>query len=154
MSTYSEKLKEYLITNSIQAEVVDFNQSCRSVEEAAEAVGAPVADFIKSICLIDSTGNLIVAIVKGEHRVDAGLVASAMNIRKPRMATPEEILERTGYPCGGTPPVGFLATFLVDSDVMERETVYAGGGGENSLLRISTGDLVRANNGRITKIRR
>jgi len=51
MSTYGEKLKEYLITNRIQAEVINFNQPCRSVKGAAEAAGVPVTDVIKSICL-------------------------------------------------------------------------------------------------------
>ena len=70
--------------------------------------------FVKSICLI-SQDNLIVAIVKGEDRVSIRRVAEALNIAKPRMATPHEILEKTGYPCGGTPPLGFEAVFLIDS---------------------------------------
>lgn len=154
MNIYEEKVKEYLRANSIQAEQLNFNESCHSVEEAAKAVNASVADFIKSICLIDSEDSLIVAIVKGEDRVSTGRVATTMNITKPRMATPQEILERTGYPCGGTPPIGFQATFLIDTKVMERETIYAGGGSENSLLRISTKDLLKANKGQIVKIRR
>lgn len=151
---YVEKLKEYLVANGIQAELLSFDQSCHSVEEAASAVNASADDFIKSICLIDAENNLIVAIVKGDHRVSTDLVAAAMNTKKARMAKPAEVLERTGYPCGGTPPVGFPANFLIDTDVLERETVYAGGGDENSLLRLSTKELVKANEGRIVRIRR
>lgn len=154
MNVYEEKLREYLRARGIQAEQLNFNESCHSVEEAAKAVNASAVDFVKSICLVDSEGGLIVAVVKGEDKVHTGLVAAAVNVRKPRMATPEEILERTGYPCGGTPPLGFHATFLVDTKVVEREMVYAGGGSENSLLRISTKGLLEANKGRVVKVRR
>lgn len=34
------------------------------------------------------------------------------------LATPGEILEKTGYPCGGTPSFGYQAMFLVDPKVM------------------------------------
>jgi prolyl-tRNA editing enzyme YbaK/EbsC (Cys-tRNA(Pro) deacylase) len=69
------------------------------------------------------------------------------------MATPDEILEKTGYPCGGTPSFGYEAMFLVDPRVMEREVVYTGGGSETSLVKIGTEELVRANHGTILRIR-
>jgi prolyl-tRNA editing enzyme YbaK/EbsC (Cys-tRNA(Pro) deacylase) len=37
---------------------------------------------------------------------------------------------------------------------MEKKAVYAGGGSENSLLRISIKELLEANKGQIVKIRR
>ena len=109
---------------------------------------------VKNICLVDSDGNLVVAIVKGEDRVSTTRVGKAIGKDKPRTATPEEILERTGYPCGGTPSFGYEAVFLVDERVMEKEWVLSGGGSENSLLRIAPRELLRANGGRVEKIRR
>ncbi len=70
------------------------------------------------------------------------------------MATPEEILAKTGYPCGGTPPFGYQATFLIDPRVMEKEIVYTGGGSESSLIKIATQGLVQANQGLTVRIRK
>ena len=99
-------------------------------------------------------GNLIVAIVKGEDKVSVVNVADVLHIDKPKIATPEEILEKTGYICGGTPSFGYPATFLIDSKVMEKEIVYSGGGSEQSLLKIETKELQKANNGMIVQIRK
>ena len=77
-----------------------------------------------------------------------------MNIERPRIATPEDILQKTGYPCGGTPSFGYDATFLVDPRVMEKEIIYTGGGSENSLVRISSIELLRANEGKIIRVRK
>ena len=154
MNEYEEKFKLYLQKNNIDAEHLSFQQSCHSVEEAAKAANAKLEDFVKNICIVDAQGNLIVAIVKGEDRASTNDVAKVLNIQRLRIATPEEILEKTGYPCGGTPSFGYSATFLIDTKVMEKEIDYSGGGSENSLLKISTKELQRANSGKIVRIRK
>lgn len=154
MNNYEEKIKQYIKDNNIKAEHLVFQQSCHSVADAAKAVNANPEDFVKNICIIDSKNNLIVAIVKGENKVDLNKISKLLNIERPRMATPDEILEKTKYPCGGTPSFGYHATFLIDEQVMEKEFVYSGGGSENSLIKVSTKELQKANNGKILKIRK
>ena len=154
MNHHEEKLKKFLQDNNIQGEHLSFNQSCHSVEEAAQAANAKTDDFVKNICMFDSNDNLIVAIVKGEDRASTTQVGKALNIERPRTATPDEILQKTGYPCGGTPSFGYNAKFLIDPRVMEKEFVYTGGGSENSLIKISTKELQKANNGEIIRVRK
>lgn len=153
MNEYEEKLKQYIKVHNIQAEHLTFNQSCHSVAEAAEAVNAKATDFIKSICMVDPNGNLFVGIVKGEDKADLSLVQNLAKT-KIRIAKPDEMLEKTGYPCGGTPPFGFTATFLIDPRVMEKEIVYAGGGSQTSLLKISAKELQKASSGQLASIRK
>jgi len=131
-----------------------FDKSCHTVQEAADAVGAAPADFVKNICLLDDKDNLIVAIVKGEDRVSRSKVGKALNIEMPRIANEGEILEKTGYPCGGVPSFGYKATFIIDPKVVEKEIVYTGGGSEYSLVRISSQELLRSNNGLVANIRK
>ncbi|MBI4152492.1 YbaK/EbsC family protein [Candidatus Woesearchaeota archaeon] len=154
MNQYEEKLKIFLRDNNIQSEHLSFNKSCHSVEDASKAANVNTDDFVKNICMIDSKGDLIVAIVKGEDRASTSRVEKALNIKRPRTATPEEILQKTGYPCGGTPSFGYDAKFLIDPRVMEKEVVYSGGGSENSLVKISTKELQKANNAEIVRIRK
>ena len=154
MNEYEEKLKKYMKENCVVGEHLSFGQSCHSVEEAAQAANANNHDFVKNICMIDSNGNLIVAIVKGEDRASTSRVEKTLNIERPRIATSEEILQKTSYPCGGTPSFGYNATFLVDPRVMEKEVVYSGGGSENSLVKISTKELQKANKGKIVRVRK
>ena len=154
MNEYEEKLKIFMQDHSIRGEHLIFEESCHTVKEAAKAANAGIEDFIKNICMIDAQGNLIVAIVKGEDRASTSRVAKALNIKRPKIATPEEILKRTGYPCGGVPSFGYEAIFLVDPKVMEKEIVYTSGGSENSLAKISAKELQKANQGRIVRVRK
>ncbi len=153
MNTYEQRMRAYLEEQHIRAEHLSFDQPCHSVAEAARAVNASPEELVKNICLLDSEGQLITAIVKGEDRVSISRVARGLQRQGLRLATPEEILERTGYPCGGTPSFGYQALFLVDPKVMERELVFTGGGSETSLVRIGTAELIRANGGTLLRIR-
>ena len=154
MNEYEAKLMKYIKDNKISAEHLSFKQSCHSVEEAAQSANASKEDFVKNICLINSDGDLIVAIIKGEDKVDISKIEKKYNTKKLRFATKQEILDKTGYPCGGTPSFGSKAKFLIDSKVMEKDTVYSGGGSENSLVKISTIELQKSNKGKTFEIRK
>lgn len=154
MNPYEEKIKKYIKDNNIKAEHLSFETSCHSVEEAVQAVNASAEDFVKNICLIDNEGNLIVAIVKGENRASTSKISRQLGIERPRTANLQEILQKTGFTCGGVPSFGYSATFLVDPKVMEKEVVYSGGGSEKSLIKISPQELLKANQGQVIKIRK
>ena len=154
MNEYEEKLKSYIKLMGIEAKHLSFSQSTHSVEEASRAVGAGPDDFVKSICMIAGEGGLMIAIVKGEDRASTSRVSKVLGGSGVRIARSEEILERTGYPVGGTPAFGYLATFLVDPKVMERKQVYSGGGSENSLIYMATEEMLRANKGKVVRVRK
>ncbi len=154
MSHYEDKLRDYISENGIDAEVKSFEQSTHSVAEAAAAVSASPGDFVKSICMVTMGGKLVVAIVKGEHRASSSRVAKVLGTPKPRIARPDEILELSGYPVGGTPAFGYEATFLMDPRVLEKEKVYSGGGSGNALTYMSTEEMKRVNGATVTRVRK
>ncbi len=154
MKEYEQKLQKYIEDNNIECEYLEFEQSCHSVLEAATAAKVAPDDCVKNICLIDSGGNIIVAIVKGDDRVSTSRVGRGLNIDRPRIATPDEILDKTGYPCGGTPSFGYQAKFLIDPVVMEKEIILSGGGTEFTLIKITPIELQKANKGKVIKIRK
>ena len=154
MNAYEHKLKQFIAAGSIEAEHLSFEQSCHSVAEAAAVVGTDPKHFVKNICMTDVQGQVIVAIVKGEDRASTSRVAKALQTERVRTMTPDEMLTKTGYPCGGTPSFGFAATFLVDPRVMQKDEVYTGGGSETALVRVSPQALLQANGGRVVRIRR
>ncbi len=154
MNTYEDKLKRYIEENNIVCEHLIFKNSCHSVKEAAETAGAEMDDFVKNICMADSDGNIIVAIVKGEDRASTKRVARALCIERPNTAIPENIFEKTGYPIGGVPSFGYKAVFLIDERVMEKEEVYSGGGSPNALVKIGSKELLASNGGIVARIRK
>ncbi len=151
---YEERLKAFMKEKGIEGEHLTFCKSCHSVAEAAEAAGVTPGDFVKSICMVDDSGRLIVGIVGGEDRASTSRVAKALNISAVRMATPDEVFLKTGFPCGGTPSFGYSATFFMDPKVTEKEYVYMGGGSETSLVRIKPLEIIKGNRGEIIRIRK
>jgi len=151
---FESRLKNYMQENAINAEHLVFEECCHSVEEAARASGTTPEVFVKNICLIDDKGSLIVAIVRGKDNVSSSRVGKVLECDTVRAATPDEILSKSGYPCGGVPSFGYEAKFLVDSKVIEMEMVYTGGGSTYSLTRMLPEDLIKANRGMVVRIRR
>lgn len=154
MKHFEEKLSNYIIENNIQAEHLIFNESCHSVPEAANAAKASIEDFVKNICLITPNEELVVAIVKGEDKVSLSRVSKILNLESVRIANENEILNKTGYICGGVPSFGYKATFLLDLKVMEREIIYSGGGSTQALTKMNPILLQKANKAQIARIRR
>lgn len=154
MNEYERMLKQYMKDNRIEGEHLVFEQSCHSVEEAARAANADPRQLVKNICLIDNQGDLIVAIVSGGDRVSTSKVGRMLGIEPPRIAESGEIEELTGYPCGGVPSFGYPARFLIDSRVLEQESVLSGGGSQNSLVKIKVQELRRANQALVGRIRK
>jgi prolyl-tRNA editing enzyme YbaK/EbsC (Cys-tRNA(Pro) deacylase) len=152
--SYEKKLKRFIQDQQISCEHLTYSERCHSVAAAAQAAGVTAQDFVKNVCLADPQGAIVVAIVKGEDRVDTSRVAKFLGVKKVRIATAEEMLEKTGYPCGGTPSFGYPGRFLIDERVMEMEAVYSGGGSEYSLTKMRPADLVRANGGEVIRVRK
>ncbi len=174
MNNYEENLKEFLHENKVKGELLFFEKSVHTVEDACREVNrltpccmTPLAsadlasnecaqpdDFVKTICMIADDGKVIGAIVLGSCRASTERVAKALNIERPQVATPEQATEKTGYLVGGTPPFGYEATFLIDPKVMKKEIVYAGGGTPNALLKIGPKEIQRINHAVIARIRK
>ncbi len=150
MNKYEEKLTKYINENKIKCDYLRFDQSCHTVEDSARAVNTSHENIIKNICLIDSNGRIIVAILKGNDRVSLNRIAKTLKIPSPRFATTDEIILKTGYPAGGVPGFGFNAIFLIDQKIMSKKIIYTGAGSENCLVKISPDELQKANKGLLT----
>ena len=151
---YHERLKRWLDSRSIEYEHLTFKNSCHSIEEAVTASGEPIEYFVKNICMVSDNGKFIVAIVSGENRASTSRVAKALQISRPHLATPQEILENTGYKIGGVPSLSYSATFLIDPKVAHKEYIITGGGTEYALLKLKVKDLIANTNAKVVRVRK
>ena len=153
-NNYYTKLKNFIIDKSVEYQHTVYDTSCHSVDDAVLASGEDRDTIVKSVCMIDNKGVLIVAIVSGNFRASTSRVAKALGIDRPRLATPEEVFVKTGYPAGGVPSFSYPAVYLIDEKVMENEFVITGGGSEFALIKIKSQDLHTINNGKVFRIRK
>jgi Cys-tRNA(Pro) deacylase len=136
-------------------EVLEFEASTRTSDEAAAAVGCTVAEIAKSLIFKAADGRPVLVIASGANRVDEKKVRALLG-QKIARADAEFVRAATGYVIGGVPPVGHATAplVLIDADLQRFAAVWAAGGTPNAVFRITPADLVRLTDGRIADVAR
>ncbi len=82
-------------------------------------------------------------ITSGSNRVDRKRKLKRILGFKPGMATPDYVLESTGYMIGGVPPFGHTkpVTVLMDQDLMQYDLVWGAGGTPQTVFPITPQEL-------------
>ena len=135
-----EWLKNYIREEGIDAKIIEVEKAS-TVKEAAEELECSKRQIVKSIVLV-AENEAVVAIVDGTSSVDLKRVEKLVG-KDVRVAGRKEVLNLTGFPAGGVPPVGHNCKVILDERVLKNERVYGGGGDENHLLLISPSEIVR-----------
>jgi len=147
---YSDTLTSFLSSRNVWHRLIEFSEPVKTVEEASKQVDAE--RIAKSIVMIDSNGNPLLAIVPARSRVSHRRLKEILNVRDVRLANTEEVLLYSGYPAGGVPPFNQIKRVFVDPRVLEKETAIVGGGDIDKLLEVTTRDLVDVSSAQITDI--
>lgn len=138
-------LADFLRGQELDAEILSPGVPMPTVDAAAAALGVAPERIFKSILFAAADGRCAMAIACGKARVDATRLAALTGMGGLRLASPDVALRVTGYPAGGTPPVGHRERFpvVVDARVAAQEWGWAGGGREELMVRIRSADIVR-----------
>jgi Cys-tRNA(Pro) deacylase len=145
------KLAERLADLRIDAELILLGKETTTAQMAAEALGVPIGLVIKSILFQAKSGALVLVVAPGTGRIETKKLSQVTGIDGWRLAKPDVVLEVTGYPVGGTPPVGLKqkVRMIVDAGAAALPEAYAGGGRHDVMLRIKPSDIVRINEAEI-----
>ncbi|MDP6562442.1 MAG: YbaK/EbsC family protein [Candidatus Thalassarchaeum sp.] len=119
-----------------------YAEGTRTSRDAADQLGCDVEHIAKSIVFAGQEGAIIV-ITSGANRVERKRKLKRVLGYKPGMATPDYVLESTGYRIGGVPPFGHPkpVTVLMDEDLMQYDIVWGAGGTAQTVFPIAPGDL-------------
>jgi Cys-tRNA(Pro)/Cys-tRNA(Cys) deacylase len=147
-------LADFIRAQGIEAEIVAPGVEMPTVEAAAAVLGVQPERIFKSILFQASDGACAMAIACGKARVDARKLAVLTGLTRLRLASPEVALAVTGYPAGGTPPIGHRARFpvVVDTRVAAQPWGWAGGGRKELMVRIASADIVRLNGAQVAEV--
>ena len=95
----------------VTLDVVAFDESTHTAQEAAAAVGADLGQIVKSLVFVvprdDGGQEPVVCLVSGRNRVDLARLAAVTGEQEIRRATAREAYDLTGFSIGGIPPIGF-----------------------------------------------
>jgi prolyl-tRNA editing enzyme YbaK/EbsC (Cys-tRNA(Pro) deacylase) len=145
-------IQTYLEEQSIPGEILVLEMPTPTVEDAALAVGTTPQQIVKSILFIVGD-QPVLAVSCGTDRVDRRVIAAIYGVgrKKVKLASPEVMLEVSGYEAGAMPPFAHRQKIktLLDQRVLQQPVVYAGGGAENALMRLSPEDILKATNAQV-----
>ena len=159
MQNYEEKLKSYIKDNNIKAEQLFFDNLVDHRENVLKTIKEKdigFDDIIKTVVFIDLNkeidyGNAVIGIVPANSRVNKDKLRKESN-SKVKIASADEVLILTGYPAGGVPPFGFKGSFFMDKSLMNKNTVYAGGGSIRTLIKTSIKEVLKTTKSKIVNI--
>lgn len=148
------RLARYLAGRGVDADILFPDQPTPTVPLAAEALGVPPDQIVKSLLFRGKDGACALAIVRGTAQVSRSRLAAATGLRQPKLAPPAVVRDLTGYEPGGTPPVGHLTPVpvVVDRAVLDELVVFGGGGSDRAMLRIRPNDIVRLTHARVADL--
>lgn len=139
-----DDLQRYLTAHSIPAEIIHLTQHTPTVPAAAEALGVPVDEIVKTV-IFYVVDQPYAVLANGVRRVDRRKLAEhfGVNRKKIDLANGDQVIALTGYAPGTVPPFGHRQpiNFLIEPGILQHEFVYAGGGGIAELLKVRSSDL-------------
>lgn len=124
-------------------EVLEFEESTATSEQAAAAIGCTVAQIAKSLIFKGKkSGDPVLIVASGINRVDEKKVRDLLGEKISRPDA-EFVREVTGFAIGGIPPVGHTTEMkvLLDEDLQTLETIWAAAGTPNAVFNLTVSAL-------------
>jgi prolyl-tRNA editing enzyme YbaK/EbsC (Cys-tRNA(Pro) deacylase) len=124
-------------TPGLDFDIREMAETTHTAQEAADAVGCPVAAIVKSLVFaID--GEPVLLLVSGPSRVNVDAVAARLGVSLGK-ADADQVKTVTGYSIGGVPPFGHVnpvRTFM-DEDLLAIDELWAAAGSANAVFPIA-----------------
>jgi prolyl-tRNA editing enzyme YbaK/EbsC (Cys-tRNA(Pro) deacylase) len=153
MASSIENFKRELIKNNLDLDIIYFNESTKTSQDAAKVLNTEVAKIGKSIVFKTETGKFIVVIASGKNKINEKLIEKEVN-EKLVKTNPDEIKEKIGYPIGGIPPFGHKNETIIffDEELLSFDEIFCAAGTPNSVFKISPKELLKINKAKVIKI--
>lgn len=122
------------------------SESARTALDAANSLGIEVGQVASSIVFRLPSGNPLLVITSGRHRVDTNLVAENLGVEKLDRADADFIKESSGFSIGGVAPIGWLSApeiTVIDRALDDYEIVWAASGHPHAVYPTTYAELIR-----------
>lgn len=148
------RVRAYLNAHGWSGQIVRFDQSTRTAQDAATAIGCDVAQIVKSLVFQTQPGHQpVLVLTSGANRVDETALEQALGASIGK-ANATFVRDQTGYAIGGVPPVAHTQsiTTLIDQDLMQFAVIWAAAGHPHAVFELTPAELVRLTGGRVVRV--
>lgn len=118
----------------------------RSIEQAAAERNQDVSQVVRSILFRLNEGEYAMVLVAGKNQISWKALRNHFGMHRLTMASPEEVLEVTGYKVGTVSPFGLKTKvpMLADKNVFAPVAVSMGSGISGTAIMMLSKDLKNA----------
>ena len=122
--------------------VIELEQTARTANDAATALGCKVGAIVKSL-LFKAGEKFVLCLVSGDKRCSLNKLKKILNEKDVSMANPEDVKKVTGYTIGGVSPTGHLTKIkiYIDENLKNFSSIFAAAGHPNAVFEIDFEDL-------------
>ena len=131
------------------------SDSARTAIDAANSLGIEVGQIASSLIFKLPSGNPLLIITSGRHKVDTDLVAQNLNIEKLDRVDADYVKERSGYSIGGVSPLGWISKpeiTLIDEALNDYDVVWAAAGHPHAVYPTSFSELLECTGAKPTVV--
>jgi len=139
------RFKEAADSHGVKGEINILAETARTAIDAANGLGIEVGQIASSLIFKLPSGNPLLIITSGRHRVDTDLVAKNLDIPELGRADANYVKEVSGYSVGGVSPIGWITTpeiTLIDQALNDYEIVWAASGHPHAVYPTSYTELI------------
>ncbi len=155
LSPTAQKVQDLLTSLGFDCEVIEFQESTRTAQEAADRAGCTLGQITKSLIFKGrTTGKPILVLTSGANRVDEKLINEYAGEPIGR-ADADFVRSVTGFAIGGVPPLGHaqkMETYL-DQDLLQFKTIWAAAGTPNAIFELTPAALQKMTDGKVVKVK-
>lgn len=142
-----ESVKEHLKKWNRDKDIMIFDQSSATVEQAAEIIGVESKRIAKTLSFRGEGDKAILVVTAGDAKIDNKKFRYTFGF-KARMLNADEVVEQTGHVVGGVCPFGLANDLDVYLDVSLKrfDTVFPACGSINSAIEVTCDELKEYSN--------
>ena len=129
----------------VNGQVTVLAETARTAVDAANGLGIEVGQIASSLIFKFPSGNPLLIITSGRHRVDTELVAKNLVITELGRADANYVKEVSGYSVGGVAPLGWISQpekILIDQALNDYQVVWAASGHPHAVYPTSYAELI------------
>lgn len=148
MSSYIDRLRAL----GLDPEVREFPAGTHTAQDAADAIGCPIAAIVKSLVFTLDEAPILV-LVSGANRVDTEALGARLAGRLGK-ADARMVKQATGYSIGGVPPLAHPSPLrtVIDEQLLTLDTIWAAAGSATSVFQLTPAELVRLSRGEVMPV--
>ena len=127
----------------------------KGASNVADALGFRPSQMVKTLIFETDKDERVLVMLGGDKNAVSGYLKKAIGSRNVKLASPETVVEVTGYEIGSIPPFhwqppGFRS--FVDTSLMEEPVLGVGGGVWGQEIMITPTELVMASGATVVNL--